>query len=226
MTPLEEVDAQLAKWATTMTRIDENLVDLDADPVYSLLEKAGPEGLSGVSKERVGPAITEMQELFGHRSLLDDVLGKAREIRATVTTFRHGKRLLEVDALLHGPSIQLPPLTVPVTGRGLLGAEETPQAVTPAQLLASMTASFDRVRGVVAEVTSVWDRLGPRLDAAERRIGEVERGALRDDLSHALDENRRALRTDPLGDPEAQILALERRLASTRTPPPGATPTS
>ncbi|GAC1593924.1 MAG: hypothetical protein NVS3B21_15450 [Acidimicrobiales bacterium] len=226
MTPLEEVDAHLADWTSKMTRIDENLVDLDADPVYSLLEKAGPDGLVGASKTRVGPAIAEMQELFGHRGLLDDVLRQAREIRATVTKFRHGKRLLEVDALLHGPSIQLPPLTVPVTGRGLLGVEETPRAVTPAQLLASMTAAFDRVRGVVSDVTVVWDGLGPRLDAAERLIGELEAGALKDQVSQALDEARRALRTDPLGEPETQILALERRLARTGTPPPGTAPTS
>ncbi|GAC1538367.1 MAG: hypothetical protein NVS3B12_23410 [Acidimicrobiales bacterium] len=224
MTPLEEVDRQLAEWATTMTRIDENLVDLDADPVYSLLEKAGPDGLVGVTKARVGPAITEMQDLFGQRGLLDDVLGRAREIRATVTKFRHGRRLLDVDALLHGPSIQLRPLTVPVTGRGLLDVEETARAVTPAQLLASMTAAFDRVRAVVAEVTAAWDRLGPRLDAAERLIEGLEPGARRGRAASALDAARRTLRTDPLGGPEAQILALERELASSRTPPPDADP--
>ncbi|GAC1383470.1 MAG: hypothetical protein NVSMB4_11430 [Acidimicrobiales bacterium] len=224
MTPLEEVDHQLAEWATTMTRIDENLVDLDADPVYSLLEKAGPDGLAGVSKARVGPAITEMQELFGHRGLLDDVIGRARDIRATVTKFRHGRRLIEVDALLHGPSIQLPPLTKPVTGRGLLEVEETPRAVTPAALLASMTAAFDRVRAVVAEVTAAWDRLGARLDAAERLIGGLEPGARRDAAARALDDARRALRTDPLGDAETQILTLERLLASPGTAAPDAAP--
>jgi hypothetical protein len=59
---IEEVDQALAEWQSRLRRIDRNLVALQLDPVHTRLEQSGEAGLEGVTRERVLPALTAMQE--------------------------------------------------------------------------------------------------------------------------------------------------------------------
>ncbi|GAC1317449.1 MAG: hypothetical protein NVSMB12_15310 [Acidimicrobiales bacterium] len=226
--PLEQMDRLLADWSTKAAHIDQNLVDLTEDPVFGLVEKAPFEG---VTAERVAPALVALEQVFVHRRLLEDVIDQAREIRATVSPLRHGRRLVEVERLLRDRSITLPPQPTPVTQRRLLDPEEVTRQVTPAELLEQMTTAYDAVRTLVAEVGTAWDELTPKVDRAEAELAELDgpsdaagtgARAQFSQVGDAIAAARHLVAADPLGaGPGAanvlagNLAALRRRLATT-----------
>lgn len=233
--PLEEMDRLLDEWSANAARIDQNLVDLTEDPVYGLVEKAPFEG---VTRDRVGAALGHLEQIFIRRRLLEDVIDQARGIRATVTAFRHGRRLVDVEQLLRGPSITLPPEPTPVTERRLLDPEEVTRRASPAEVLEAMTAAYDSVRATVASVGAAWDELTPRVDRAEAELAGLDgpseaagvgSRAQFSQVRAAIEAARHLVAADPLGAAPAAVAvlpgnlaALRRRLAS-GTRPPGAT---
>lgn len=221
-TPLEQADIVLEQWATRTARIDQNLVDLASDPVYNVLQKAP---LEGVTREKVVPALAQMEDLFVRRRLLEDVIDRARAIRSTVTTFRHGRRLAEVDRLLREPTIAVSTPAPAVTGRNLLDPEEPEQRLTPTQILAAMIEGFDDVRAVVAAVGLQWDELTPRLDTAEAELQQLDASARaggaaamarRDEVARAISRARHLVAADPLGEGQAAVAVLPGNLAALR----------
>lgn len=221
-TPLQQMDRLLAEWATKAARIDQNLVDLTSEPEFGLVAKASFEG---ATRERVIPALAGVEELFAHRRLLEDVIDRARGIRATVTPLRHGHRLVQVEQLLQGPSIALPPRPTDPASRGLLDADEVAARATPTQLLDWMVASYDRVRAVVSEVGAAWADLTPKVDAADaavRGLGQAARAAgpagqaLFAQVSAAIEAARHLVAADPLGAAPAAVAVLPGNLAALR----------
>jgi len=221
-TPLEDADRLLDDWSAKATRIDQNLVDLTSDPVFEALQKGSFEGATG---ERVADALTTTDDLFTKRRLLEDVIDQARAVRATVTTFRHGRRLIEIDRLLRQPSIVCSERAAAPTDRGLLDPDEHETRLTPAQVLASMADGFDRVRGVVADVGAAWDELAAKVDGIEAEVRSV--GAAADaagpgvaaqhrQLDEAVTEARRLVGSDPLGAARGAVGALPGNLAALR----------
>src|SRR5262249_42100352 len=117
---VEEIDQALATWTERLQRVDENLLALEDEPTCRLLERTA---IEGVTAARVTPALAAMRELFARRGLLQEMLSRVRERRTHVSHFRpSGAALAEIDALLHGPSIHLPPVQTPLAQRGLLSA--------------------------------------------------------------------------------------------------------
>lgn len=221
-TPLQQIDRLLEDWTTKAARIDQNLVDLTSEPVFGLVTKAAFEG---ATRDRVVPALAGVEELFAHRRLLEDVIDRARSIRATVTPLRHGHRLVQVEQLLQGPSIALPPQPIDATSRGLLDPEEVTAQATPAQVLQSMVATYERVRTAVTEVGAAWADLTPRVDAADAVVRELEQAvrsagapgqALFAQVSAAVDAARHLVATDPLGAAPAAVAVLPGNLAALR----------
>ena len=216
-----DVDAALADWAARLRRIDDNLVALETNPVCTLLERAAPDGLDGATRATVAPALAAMRELFAQRSLLDDALGKASEMRKGLNRMFPGDTLKEIERILRGPSIALPPVETPLARRGLLDAAETTTSISPDQLLSAMVTSFQQARDAVMAVDEAWARLTTQ---ADRAAADADRLAARaDSLAediHApltavraqLDAARSRIARDPLGAAAAMAGEVSRRL--------------
>ena len=203
---VDEVDRALAEWQSRLRRIDENLVALQLDPVHARLEQSRDGGLDGLTRERVLPALTAMQELFARRGLLYDMLGQATRLRAGFNRWRPAETLREIERLLNGPSILVPAIETPLGRRSLLGISET--SVTPDQLLDAMVASFEQARDAVAAVGQAWQELdlecrraaaeADRLQAMAIGLGEDEVVALTGVRAELAAVESRVSR-DPLG---------------------------
>lgn len=202
MTP-DQIDRALADWHERLRRIDDNLVALETSPTCMLLEQAGDDGLEGATRARVVPALAAMRELFSQRSLLDEVLSRATELRKGLNRLFPGDTPKDIERLLRGPSIALPPVETPLARRGLLDAAETTTSISPDQLLAAMVASFEQARDAVSAVDDSWSRLTQQADdaAAEAdRLQAVASGLGQDE-------------TAPLGAVRAQLEAVRSKIA-------------
>jgi hypothetical protein len=146
-----------------------------------------------------------MRELFARRGLLYDMVEKAKALRAGLNPRRPEAALREIEGLLQGPSIVMPPVATPLARRSLLGTSAT--SLTPDQLLSAMVASYEVARDAVAAVDHAWQQLDPEcrraaaeadrlqgqaaglgedataeLAAARARLAAVEAGITRDPL--------------------------------------------
>jgi hypothetical protein len=200
---LDEVDRALAAWKDRLRRVDENLLALEGDINFKLLEEtsAPGAGLAGVTYERVAPVVAAMRELFAQRSHLDEILERAQRTRGTISRLWPADRTLrEISALLRGPSIVLSTVQTPLAQRTLLGEAEDRNAVSPDQLLAAMVKAFETVRDTVTAVARVWDQLTPQLDALQQKLASLN-----------------ALATALGGPPDPDLAALQTELALMRT---------
>jgi len=216
---IEEVDRDLAEWQSRLRRIDENLVALQLDPVHMRLEQSRDGGLDGVTRERVLPALTAMQELFAQRGLLYDMVRQATGLRAGLNRRKPAETLGEIERLLRGPSIVVPAVETPLGRRSLLDTSE--KAVAPDQLLTAMVASFEHARDAVAAVDQAWQQLGPecqraraeadRLQATASGLGEDATAALAA-VRAQLDAVEARVNRDPLGASRSLIEEVFARL--------------
>jgi hypothetical protein len=217
---LDEVDQALAEWRSRLARIDENLVALQLDPAHTRLEQSRDSGLDGLTRERVLPALDSMRELFARRGLLYDMLQQATALRAGLNPRRPGGALGEIERLLRGPSIVLPPVDTPLGRRSLLGTAEA--SVTPDQLLNAMVQSYEQARDAVAAVDHAWRELDPecrraaaeadRLQGLAAGLGEdatAELTAVRAQLSAV----EAGVSRDPLGASRSLTAGVSDRLA-------------
>jgi DNA repair exonuclease SbcCD ATPase subunit len=100
-----------------------------------------------------------MCDLWQHFSLLRDLVHRATAVRSTVSRFLPSKKVLqEIEFLLTGQSIKLPPVATPLAERGLLTAKEIAESVAPDRLLEAMTRSFQVAKDAVVAVDQVWER--------------------------------------------------------------------
>jgi len=203
MMTIDEVDRALADWQARLRLIDDNLVSLETSPVCMLLEQAKDTGLDGTTRARVVPALDAMRELFSQRSLLDDTLARAADLRKGLNRLFPGDALKEIERVLRGPSIALPPVATPMARRGLLDAAETTTSISADQLLAAMVHSFEQARDAVAAVDEAWTRLTPQADQAAAEATRLEAQA------KSLGQNA----TAPLSAVRAQLDATRSRIA-------------
>jgi chromosome segregation ATPase len=80
----------------------------------------------------------------------------------------------EVVAMLTGPSIKLPVISVPVQQRGLLDNSERQGVAEPRAVLESMIKAFDVARSTVAAIDSADNALKIRTGALRRTIDELK----------------------------------------------------
>jgi hypothetical protein len=220
--PVADAERRLRELRAARDAVTTNLLDLEADGSYALL-KAG-NGLSGTTAERARPALARVEELWRGLQLLDDLIDRVDAFRGTGRL--DDRKARELLALLDGPSITLPPESVPLSERSLTGASSVGRATTAQALLTGMEEAFTELRDVVAAVDQAWRDLLPRVDRAtaeaERLAAELpgHRGvaAVRSTLTTVAAE----LSDDPLGVAgqvevaEASLAAIEQAAREVR----------
>jgi len=143
-----------------------------------------------------------MRELFARRGLLYDMVEKAKALRAGLNPRRPEAALREIDGLLNGPSIVMPPVATPLARRSLLGTSVT--SLTPDQLLSAMVASYEVARDAVAAVEQAWRQLDPECRRAAAEADRLQ------GLAAGLGEDA----TAELAAARAQLAAVEARVTS------------
>src|SRR5262249_37719806 len=149
-----------------------------------------------------------------------------RALRASMPRHWPSQRgLAEVEQLLRGPSIKLPPVRTPLAQRGLLSAAQREDAICPEDMLAAMIKAFEVARDAVLAVDAAWARLNPGLEDAERQASELERRARSlgveagPELAGArgqIEALRRRVARNPLGTAEGFERSLTPLLANVR----------
>ena len=209
---LGQIDQLLSDWKKKIDLVSQNLIDLQSLPSYQRL--SGAYGfpkitLTGITEKRVTPAINAMNELFQYFELLILTINQASEIRKDINPFLGSdKKIQEIEYLLLNASIQLPTVPTPLAQRGLLSAAEVTHRITPNQLLAAMTSTFEIAKDAVLEVDGAWLTLEQTLGDADIEIRKLE------SLAQSLGQNslsdlllarqkisllRNLIETDPLG---------------------------
>ena len=86
-TTLDQIDELLLAWDERLRRMDENLVALESEAIYQILAgKAGKRtALEGLTKQRVGPALDAVTELFENRERLTAIVETAKEVRGSMS---------------------------------------------------------------------------------------------------------------------------------------------
>lgn len=167
---LDELDNEIALWKKSLGAAAQNLMDLHSLPTYQRL--AGSNGvpkadLKGVTAKRVYPALASMGTLFQNFDDLQSLVDRAAALRQNISPiFGSEQKLREIDNLLHGKSVRLATVPVPMEQRTLSTAVDNVELVTPGELMGAMAKSFTAARDVVLAVDGAWQKLGMELDAA------------------------------------------------------------
>jgi hypothetical protein len=207
---LEQIDEELADWKTRLQSAGDNLLALTQMSTYQRLRGEGgwpTPRLTGTTAAQVGPALDGMNGLWSHYASLTGVIQRAVDLRKSISWLMPSPRALaEIEELLHGPSVELSAVELPLEKRGLLTAGEVVPKRTPAQLLKEMTDAFQQVKDLVIAVDKAWERLLPLLESYDQDAAELERRAgAAGEANHAelpwVRQRIAALRTQVEGDP-------------------------
>lgn len=209
---LQQIDDVLSAWNSRLDAAAQNLMDLQAEPAYQQL--AGLTGtqrmqLTGATATRVEPALGAMVTVFRSLSLLKDTVERASTMRRSLSAFFGGEqKLREIEELLCGKSIHLPPVTVPLEQRTLVSGAQNVESVTPTELLNTMMQAFQSAKDAVVAVDGAWkslglalDRTGGRITALRARAAVFGAGDLTDlaAAERSFQEMRANVQSDPLG---------------------------
>jgi hypothetical protein len=210
-TPLEQIDLLLAAWDERLRRMDENLVALESEAIYQILAgKAGKRPqLEGATKERVGPALDAVSELFENRERLAAVVAKAKEVRESIsalTFWEKDDKIAEIYRLLRGTSIELGQKVVALSQRNLLDQSFHEVMIDPEQLLAQMASRFQEARIVLLAVSQAWEALDPAMTGIEREL------TLLRDLASELSPQAKGPPPE-LAEADAELARLRARVA-------------
>jgi hypothetical protein len=222
---VEAIDRVLTEWDERLRRVDESLLALENEPTYQMLAPRSRTRapLEGESKRIVMPALDALQELFEHRGRLTEVLDRAKELRESMSPLAfwgNDEKEREIQALLYGPSIELPQEMTPLARRALLDPGARDVRVVPEQLLAAMATAFERARDAVVAVQRAWEHVEPSLEAMARRIADARAAAealgvepgVRDELA-TVERDLEAMRIRVAHDPLGTSSDVESRLA-------------
>jgi hypothetical protein len=217
---LADVDATLARLGVAIDVMTANLLELEADPTNKLLD---PASLTGTTRDQVAAARRTLSSLWEHFTELKDLADRARKLRGNGGHVPQA-RVEELEALLHGPSIALPPIDVPLAERGLYTPGQTPVATTPDQLLTSMAEAFESAKHVIVAVDRIWRAVVPRLEAARGGLAAAEAlAATLGEDGRSLDRTRELVDTlgqrvgnDPLAVNTAELDRAEADLSTVR----------
>ena len=213
-----EIDDTLARLRRASDAISANLLELDADPNRALLRDAALRGETAKRWDEANRTLVDMWELL---TRFTGVLDRAAELRGTRNRLTPDQEI-QIEALLAGPSIELARAEIPLHERAVTDDREATSHCTPDELLVVMTDSFERAKDVVFGVSDAWDRLVPRVRAAQSAIDAVAATAVglgdepdrqRHDLQRRLDEIGDILVIDPLAADPIAIDALEQAVA-------------
>jgi hypothetical protein len=199
----DELDRRLTDLADACERISANLLELELDPDRRYIDGST---LTGVSAQSLEAAEAAIAELWRQHHQLQQIVERGRKLRRRSYLMTPARE--ELEQILDGPSIALAGEAVTLADRRLLADPQNRVMVTPSQLVATMSASFDQAKLVfariaeatktslpalraaqdrIAEATALADRLGvrsrPDLLAAEAQLAPLANGVLHDPLS-------------------------------------------
>ena len=138
---LKDIDSLLASWKARLSTAAQNLVDLRQHPRYQ-----------GTAGQQIGP-------LFQKLAQIQQVVDQASDLRKDWPMFGAEDRIKEIEKLLHGKSIELPPVPVPIEQRTLLGAVEHVECVSLDELMNSLVQGFATARDSVFAIDAAWLKL-------------------------------------------------------------------
>lgn len=224
----EQIDQLLADWKTRLDLASQNMLALQGLTTYQRL--AGEAGfpkaqLTETTAIQVSAALDAMNQVFQYFDLLLATISRAAALHRQVPRFLGSDQKLQaVEELLIGQSIQLSVIQVPLAQRSLLSAAETTCTVTPDNLLAMMTLTFETARDTILAIDVAWSHLELTLSQVEAEIQALRQQAntlggnnLTDlrAIQQAIAPLRDRVMTDPLGvkdEFEQQIQPLIERV--------------
>ena len=158
----DEIDRRLAQIQTQSKFATDNLLELHELTTFKRLrgDDGWPkEALSGLTGERVAKALAALDRIWQNIPLLNDALKRAAKLRDSVWLVASESKLNELQQLLEGASIRLPPVETPLALRTLTAAAQTVESITLEQLQASMATDFEAAKAVILAVDRAWDRM-------------------------------------------------------------------
>src|SRR5579871_2496875 len=223
-TTLDQIDKALNDWKAKLSAASDNLLELDDLFTYKRLRgdlDAPPAPLTGITQQKVGPALDAVRRLWECLQQLNDVMARAANLRQALPRFWSSESMVsEIKRLLEGPSITLPEVKIPLAERGLLASASNQVAITPTKMLEAMQEVFDAAKGIILEVDRAWQRLEPGLADAELEATSLQ--SLADSLGEsglselvAIRQRLTALHTTVMTDPLGVNADFEREI----TPP-------
>ena len=177
----EQIDQLLADWKTRLDLASQNMLALQGLTTYQRL--AGEAGfpkaqLTETTAIQVAAALDAMNQVFQYFDLLLATISRAAALHRQVPRFLGSDQKLQaVEELLIGQSIQLSVIQVPLAQRSLLSAAETTCTVTPDNLLAMMTLTFETARDTILAIDVAWSHLELTLSQVEAEIQALRQQA-------------------------------------------------
>jgi hypothetical protein len=212
---LRDLDATLARLHAAADAIGTNLLELEADPTYQVLEHATLEGASAEQWESVRAVVVDLWHWY---TLLTAVVTDADTRRRTRVRPSPADEA-ELSRLLTGTSIELGRRRIPVGQRSLLTFGQSTTTCTPDDLLGTMADAFGQVQLVVNRIGTVWDELVPRLAAVREQVLAAGELAPLRELAAAqatLDELAQRILANPVTVTEDEVTSLELEVRALR----------
>jgi hypothetical protein len=221
----DRIIAELGAWQDRLAVISRNLGEINELPALLRIKarlRATPDLYAGETASRIGDALAALDELWKDYLLLNALIDQAETLRKRAGLFHHHDA--EIEQLLHGRSIVLPPAHVPLADRGLLTTSQRADKATPEELLAAMEAIFKIAKDTILALDAAEVRLRPKIEALAGEARTLaaranDLGAGSDDIvatAARLDGLGAGLVADPLGA-ERQIDEAGAVLADWRT---------
>lgn len=219
---VRHVDEALRLWNERLNAAAQNLIDLQAHPVYKRISTSDAR-FSGETAEKSALAVRTLGSLLQYFDSLQGLISRAEELRQDMPTFFGAEeREREIVSLLRGQSIRLPSIQVPFGQRSLLGGVENAATISPPDLLRVMESAFEQTKAIVLQLDSAWEAVGRKLDSAATRLSELQEksSVLSAADSNALqlaakqfDDVQRQACDDPLGPPAQLAENLEQTVS-------------
>ena len=188
---VEALDRRIAGLRTTLERIVQNLVELDADVTRQMLDASS--SLAGRTAEQWKEAQVRLAYLWSGQQALADTLDQVIHARGS-KSFLSRAALGRLTNLLEGPSVAVPR---PDGQRTLTEGTVPTDTFTFDDVISRMSSEYELVMAVVNEVAAVWTLIVPRLGALEAMVAELEAAA---DARAVRRPNALALARDALND--------------------------
>lgn len=211
------LDRDLARLRAAVERIGANLLALETDPTWAMLDVAE---LEGCTADRVDSARAASGWVFGAFASLCAVVERAT-IRRGDSTWLAPTRMEEVSALVRGSSIAIADEVVAVHDRGLLGGSRVTGRCTPDDLVRRMVEVYEVIRTLLADVAELWATAPATIGEARSRIATLAADASAlgidgptdlDRVSAELDELAAKVVRDPLAFGTDRFGAIDDRL--------------
>jgi hypothetical protein len=200
------------QWRERISKIARNLTDFNDSEacvrVKSRMNGAG-RGFSGLTAAAAKEAFGALDGLWQDYLLLSRVVDDADALARKSGLLSNNDA--QVVAMLTGPSIKLPVVSVPVQQRGLLDNPERQGLAEPQAVLDSMIKAFDVARSTVAAIDQADSALHARTSALGAALEELKTWTRAEgvDLGPAVLPAVNSLESDPLGGLD-QIAAAEK----------------